>query len=130
LAAALRASAAGLYTVEAAVELLMGHARWLVRDDFVDGFVETGEGWSDGTPLAWVNLQAAVAALHAGRLACAESEAGMLRVAASIAEGVRVDLRDAVSGLDVANVVLVARAVLHAAGHRGAVVELAGMVAR
>jgi len=38
--------------------------------------------------------------------------------AASIADGVRVDLGSALSGLDEHNVTVVAGAVLHAAGHR------------
>lgn len=66
--------------------------------------------------MAWVDWQAAVAVLEAGRLPCADSEAGVLRVAASIAEGAPVALRGAVVGLDERNMVMVARAVLHAAG--------------
>jgi len=108
---------------------MIGHVRWLVRDDFVEDFVEHGEGLLSGEPMAWVDWHAAVATLVAGRLACSGSEAQVLRVAASLAEGIPADLRDAVSGLDETNVVLVARAVLHAAGHRSAVVGLAGMVA-
>lgn len=77
--------------------------------------------------MGWVDWQAAVAALDAGRLACADSEAQLLRVAASIAEGVPVDLRDALSGLDQVNVVLVAEAVLHANGRRDATVTLTGV---
>ena len=42
----------------------------------------------------------------------------MLRIAASIAEGVPVDFREAVTGLDENNAVLAAAAVLHAAGRR------------
>jgi hypothetical protein len=42
----------------------------------------------------------------------------VLRIAASIAEGVPVDMREAVTGLDEDNAVLAAAAVLHAAGHR------------
>ncbi len=42
----------------------------------------------------------------------------MLRIAASIAAGVPVDLREAVTGLDENNAVLAAAAVLHAAGSR------------
>ena len=109
-----------MYADEAAVELLIGHQRWLDRDDFVDGFVETGEGWSDGRPMAWVDWPAAVAALDTGRLVCSGSEAGVLRVAASIAAGGRVDLGDVLAGLDGRNLVLVAAAVLHAGGHRQA----------
>jgi hypothetical protein len=80
--------------------------------------------------VAWVDWPAAVSALDAGRLACSGSEAKMLRLAASIAEGVPVDLRATISGLDEANVALLVRAVLHAAGQRGAGVAPAGRTAR
>jgi hypothetical protein len=40
-------------------------------------------------------------------------------IAASLAEGVPVDMREAVTGLDEDNAVLAAAAVLRAAGHRG-----------
>ena len=76
--------------------------------------------------MAWVDWQAAVAALDAGRLACAASEAGVLRVAASIAEGVPVDLGRVLVGVDERNVVLVARAVVHASGRRGDAAALTG----
>jgi hypothetical protein len=79
----------------------------------------------DGTPMAWVDWPAAVAALEAGRLPCSPSEGQVLRIAASIADGMPVDLREVVSGLDDVNIVLVARAVLHAAGHREAGVMVA-----
>jgi hypothetical protein len=119
-----------LYAAEAAVELLIGHACWLRRDDFVDAFVEIGVGWSEGTPMAWVDWSAAVAALDAGRLACGDSEAGVLRVAASLAEAIPVVLRGGVVGLDEVNRLLVARAVVHAAGGREAAASLAGTVGR
>ena len=109
-----------MYADEAAVQLLIAHGRWLERDDFVEAFVETGQGWSDGTPMARVDWQAAVAALDAGRLACASSEAAVLRVAASLAERAPVDLGGALAGLDEGNACLVAAAVLHAAGGRDA----------
>ncbi|HZD02061.1 MAG TPA: hypothetical protein VFA46_18275 [Actinomycetes bacterium] len=72
--------------------------------------------------LALVDWQAAVGALDAGRLVCSGSEAQVLRLAASIAEGVPVDLGAAVTGLDQTNIALVARAVLHANGRRQAIV--------
>jgi hypothetical protein len=53
----------------------------------------------------------------------------VLRVAASIAEGVPVDLGGALAGLDGRNAVLVAGAVLHANGRRddaAALCEVAG----
>jgi hypothetical protein len=101
----------------AAVELLIGHLSWLLRADFVGAFVETGEGFTDGTPMAWVDWQAAVAALKTGRLPCSPSEGQVLRIAASLAEGIPLDVREAVSGLDAANIVLVAQAIVRAAGH-------------
>lgn len=79
-----------------------------------------------GTPVAWVDWTATIRALDAGRLGCSRSEAQVLRIAASIAGGVAVDLRDALCGLDADMVVLVARAVAHAGGHRDAAVALAG----
>lgn len=41
----------------------------------------------------------------------------MLRIAASIGEGVPVDLREGLTELDAINTALVARAVIRAAGH-------------
>jgi hypothetical protein len=87
-------------------------------------------GLSDGTPMAWIDWEAAVGALQAGGLACSGSEAAVLRLAASLAEGCPVDLRAGVCGLDGRNLVLVATAVLHAGGHRAGVVSLGQGVAR
>ena len=124
--AGLRAHARGLYCGQAAVELLIGHDRWLGREDFVGRFVQVGGqppvGW------AWVDWQAVVTALNAGALACSASEGQLLRIAASIAAGVPVDLRAAVTGLDEGNVALVAEAVLHMNGWPGRVVP-AGVAA-
>jgi hypothetical protein len=118
LAAALRAWAKGVFTAEAAVELLIGHGLWLYRQDFVEIAVESGRGIADGVAMAAVDWQAAVAALEAGRLPCSGGEGRILRLAASIAGGVAVDLGSALPGLDERNIALVAGAVLHAAGHR------------
>ncbi len=68
--------------------------------------------------MAAVDWEAAVAVLDAGRLPCSGGEGRILRLAASIAVGVPVDLGEAVTGLDENNAVLAAAAVLHAAGHR------------
>jgi hypothetical protein len=68
--------------------------------------------------MAAVDWEAVVAALEAGGLPCSGGEGRILRLAASIAGGVAVDLGSALSGLDEGNVAGVARAVLHAAGHR------------
>jgi hypothetical protein len=74
--------------------------------------------------MAFVDWSAAVAALGSGRLPCSSSEGQVLQLAASFAEGAPVDLRATVCGLDATNGVLVARALLHATGHRRAHVGL------
>jgi hypothetical protein len=132
LPAALRAHAAGLLCLQAAVELLIGHAVWLCRSGFVDRFVtvEAEPALVDETALAWVDWHAAAGAVQAGRLLCSASEGQVLLIAASLAEGVPVDLGDAVTGLDAVNSVLVARAVLAAGGHLEASEVLAGVSGR
>jgi hypothetical protein len=117
LAAALRAWAKGLFSAEAAVELLIGNGSWLYREDFLEMAVEFGRGMVNGSVLAAVDFEAAVEGLEAGRLPCSGSEGQMLRLAASIAGGVAVDLGSALSGLDERNAAVVAGVVLHAAGH-------------
>jgi hypothetical protein len=80
--------------------------------------------------LAVVDWTAASAALGRGKLACSDGERRVLAVAASIGAGVPVDLREALTGLDTANVGLVVTAVARAGGHRGGVVAPAQAVAR
>jgi hypothetical protein len=116
LTAALRAHADGLYCLQAAVGLLIGHRRWLCRDDFVGRFVGLVPGTGGGAALAVVSWRAAVRALSAGRLACSDSEGYMLRIAASIADGVAVDLRECLSTLDDVSIGLVVDAVRCAGG--------------
>ncbi len=115
----MRAHADGLYHLQAAVALLIGRQRWLCRDDFVARFIRVVPG-SAGGLVAFVGWRAAVRALAGGRLACSASEGCVLRIAAGIAEGVAVDLRDCLSTLDAVNADLVVRAVLAAGGHHEA----------
>ena len=68
--------------------------------------------------MAAIGWEGAVAALEAGRLPCSGGDGRMLRLAASMAGGVPVDLGSALPGLDEGNITGVARAVLHAAGHQ------------
>jgi hypothetical protein len=110
--------------------LLIGHRRWLHRDDFVDEFIETGRGSVGRAAMAFCDWTAVAAGLDAGRLPCSGSEERVLRIAASLVEGIPVDLGAALSGLDEATIVLVAQAVVHANGHRQAVVTLAGVARR
>jgi hypothetical protein len=95
------------------------HRRWLGRRDFVEQFVTMAEADASvgsSTPMAVVDWPAAVAALEDGRLPCSSGEEQVLRIAASLGAGTAVDLGDALCGLDSANLMLVAEAVLHAGG--------------
>lgn len=103
---------------------------WLLRADFVGRFIEIEQSFIDGTPMALVDWAKALAALEAGRLPCSSSEGQILRIAASLAEGIPLDMREAVSGLDQTNIVLVVEAILHASGHRECNVALARTDAR
>jgi len=114
----MRAWAKGLLCLEAAVELLIGHRSWLFRDDFLAITVEFGWEVLSGRGMAAADFVAAAGALDAGVLPCSSGEGQVLRIAASIAEGVPVDLREAATSLDERNAGLAAAAVLHAAGHR------------
>jgi hypothetical protein len=95
----------------AAVELLIGHGFWLGRADFIERFVDIDTSDAPGVLLASVDWAGAVAGLGSGRLACSRSQGQVLAIAASMAEGVPVDLRDALCGLDARTVALVVAAV-------------------
>ena len=112
LAAGLRAGAAGLSCAEAG--LLISQESWLGRSDFTGPFIAVTPGLAG---------QAAVAAPGGGALPCSSGERRILHLAASIA-GVPADLGEALTGLDRAGITAAARAVLHAGGHRDAMVTL------
>ena len=117
LARALRACAGGILTAEAGTGLLIDCGGWLHRDDFTRCFIETGASISDGTTLmAAIDWPAAITALDAGQLPCGSGERHMLRLAASIADGVPVSLGDALTSIDHRNANLLAAAILHANG--------------
>jgi hypothetical protein len=113
-AAALRACAAGLYHAEAACELLIATS-WPHRADFRDRFLRAAVGT---TAMASIDWAAAITALASGQLPCSGAERRLLRLAASLGDGIPVDLRDALTSLDDANLGLVTTAVRHAAGRR------------
>jgi len=119
LPTALRRHARGGFCAEAAVELLIGHRQWLGHEEFVGQFVDSTTGLNG--EMAWVEWEEAVGAVTARNLGCSSSEAQVLAIAASIAEGVPRDLGDALTGLDDHNVSLVAEAVAPASGRRGLV---------
>jgi hypothetical protein len=117
LATALRACAAGLYPLEAGACLLIAHDTFLRRDDFTSRYIL--HGTSNGTtPMAAIDWDAATTALTTGELPCSGSERRILALAASLAGGIPVDLRDSVASLDDHNIQLLVNAVLHASGRR------------
>ena len=119
LAAALRACAAGLYHSEAGTGLLIGHGSFLRRDDFVSAFICEGTSITDGaTRMASIDWDAAITALNTGNLPASSGERSVLRLAASIAAGTPVALRDTIISLDDRNLGLLLTAIRHAAGHR------------
>jgi hypothetical protein len=117
LSAALRAAAAGIHPDEAGTGLIISHGTFLHRDDFTR-HVETAASISDGTPMAWIDWDAVITALDTGLLPASGGEKRILRVAASLAAGHPVSLRDAIPGLDEHSLDLVAAAIRHAAGQR------------
>jgi hypothetical protein len=82
----------------------------------VGRFVGLVPGEGGGVALAMVSWRAAVLELEAGRLPCSDSDGCVLRIAASIANGVAVDLGECLSTLDEADVGLVVAAVRRAGG--------------
>lgn len=68
--------------------------------------------------MADIDWPAAITALDTGDLPCSGGEQRMLRLAASMASGIPVDLRDALTGLDDRNINLVITAVLRASGNQ------------
>jgi hypothetical protein len=119
LPAALRACARGFYPAEASTELLISHGSFLARSDFTGHYIRLGTSITDGiTTMADIDWPAAITALDTGDLPCSGGEQRMLRLAASLASGIPVDLRDALTGLDKRNINLLITAVLHASGKR------------
>ena len=123
LAAALRAGAAGLYCAEAGAELLITQQSWLSRSDFAP-FVIVAPRAAGQAVTAAIDWSAAITALDGGALPCSSGERRILHLAASIAAGIPADLGETLTGLDRASIAAAARAVLHAGGHRGAMVTL------
>jgi hypothetical protein len=114
---ALRAHARGLYPAEAGIELLISHGSFLRRNDFRHRFVRPATDIADRTtPMATIDWPALIAALT--DLPYSGGEQRILRIAASLADGIPVDLRDCLTGLDHHNIQRVISAVLHASGQR------------
>jgi ABC-type Co2+ transport system permease subunit len=116
LAALLAAGADGACAGMAAVQLLTGHHYWLTRTGFT-AFIAAGPSPLSGRHLGHVRWKAAARALAAGQLPCTGSEAAILQIAASLAAGLPVRLRDAITGLDHASLTAVTDAIMTAGGH-------------
>ena len=79
--------------------------------------MDVGTSITDGiTTMAGIDWPAAIAALDNGGLPSSGGERRVLRLATSLADGIPVDLRDAFTGMDAANVDRAVQAMLHAAG--------------
>jgi hypothetical protein len=97
--------------------LLISHRSWLEREDFLRAVVEIDWEPFRGREIAAVDFAAAAQAVQ-GTLPCSDGERQVLLVAASIADGIPVDLREAALCMDAVNAARAARAVCHAAGCR------------
>jgi hypothetical protein len=116
LVPALHACANGIYPIEAGVGLLIANEAFLHRDDFTSRFIL--HGTSGGTRTAAIDWEAATTALAAGELSCSRGEQRALLLTASLADGIPVDLRDAVTGIDQHNIQLLIAAIQRASGNR------------
>jgi hypothetical protein len=119
IAAALRACANGLYPLEAGTGLRSATARSSAAATSPADSSRSAPSISDGTTaMAAIDWDAAVTALASGGLPCSGGERRMLQLSASLADGIPVDLRDAVTGLDDRNTALLVTAIQHASGKR------------
>ncbi|MGH3406885.1 MAG: hypothetical protein ACRDOD_13930 [Streptosporangiaceae bacterium] len=115
LACLLRDTAAGMLPDMAAAGLIIGHGHFL-RDPAFRRIIAAGSSVADGQPFAVIRWNAAVTALENGCLCCSGSERAVLLIAASLAEGTPVSLRDCLGSLDRRNITLVTSAITAANG--------------
>ena len=114
LAAGLRNHAEGSCCLTAAAELLIAQS-WLHRTDFTSRFITVHRSPGGGQPAAVIDWPAVVTALGTS-LPCSGGEQRVLKITASLADGIPVDLRDTVTGLDDRNIQLLLTAIRHASG--------------
>ena len=86
-----------------------------MREDFLRAAVEVRWEPFLGRQVAAVDFAVAAEAVQ-GVLPCSDGERQVLLVAASIAGGIQVDLREAALCMDAVNAARAARAICHAAG--------------
>ena len=111
LASTLISHAAGLTSDTAAAELICAHHTWLTRTDFVTGYIHAGTR-HDQHRYAYIDWNRAVTALDSHQLGCSPSEAGILRIAASLGDpAIPVHLARVLGSLDHTNIGLVTTAI-------------------
>ena len=115
LAALIEATAAGMLADTAAAGLIISHGHFL-HDPAFRRIIATGSPVTDGQPFAVIRWNAAVTALETGHLSCSTSERAVLLIAASLAEGTPVSLRENLGSLDRRNIALVTSAIAAANG--------------
>lgn len=115
LACLLRDAAEGLCADVAAVDLVCRHGHFL-HDPAFRRIIAAGSSITTGQPLAVIRWNAAIHALESGHLPCSGSEQTVLRIAASLAGGIGVSLRDCLGNLDRRNITLVTDAITAANG--------------
>ena len=112
-------AADGIPADTAAAGLIIRHGHFLHRDAF-RRTITASTSISTGQPLAVINWDAALHALHAlqgGLLPCASSEQAILRIAASLGDpAIPVRLRTVLGTLDTRTITLVATAITTANG--------------
>jgi hypothetical protein len=114
LAALLRGTAVGMLA-DAAADLIIAHGRFL-DDPAFRRIIAAGASVTDGQPFAVIRWNAAVTALERGYLPCSTSEQAVLLIAASLAEGTPVSLKENLGSLDRRNIALVTSAIAAANG--------------
>ena len=114
IATALLNHAEGSRCLTAAAEFLIAQD-WLGREDFADRFVTVCASPGGGKPVALIDWPAVIGALDTS-LPSSGGEKRMLRITASLADGIPVDLSDALTGLDDSNIQLLIMAILRASG--------------
>ena len=111
LAEALIEHAGSIDAYYAAANLIISHGVFLARPDFEREFVRTARCHPGCAPTAYIRWGAAITALNQQRLACSSSEAGVLRVAASLAGDVPIRLRKILGRFDDANMLRITDAI-------------------
>jgi len=115
LAGLIRDAAAGMLPDMAAADLIIGHGHFL-HDPAFRRIIAAGSSVTDGQPFAVIRWNAALWALENGHLPCSGSERAVLLIAASLAEGTPVSLRENLGSLDRRNITLVTDAITAANG--------------